>query len=53
MIVRFPRSAIRYTAKKGKPIQMWSGSSPGMPSSKKEEGWNWVALGEGMLLGNV
>jgi hypothetical protein len=40
----FPRRAIRYTAKKGMPIQIPMSSSPGIPIRKKEEGWNCVGL---------
>jgi hypothetical protein len=40
----FPRRAIRYTAKKGMPIQIPMSSSPGIPIRKKEEEWNCVVL---------
>ena len=49
-MVKLPMSVIRYTAPKGKPIQMWMFVSPGIPSNRKEEGWSWVSLERGILL---
>lgn len=49
-VVKLPMSVIRYTAQKGKPIQMWMFFSPGIPSNRKEERWNWVPLERGIFL---
>ena len=43
-MVKFPTSAIRYMAQKAKPIQRWMFSRPGIPRSRKEEGWSCVSL---------
>lgn len=49
-VVKLPMSVIRYTAQKGKPIQMWMFFTPGIPSNRKEERWNWVPLERGIFL---